>query len=60
MSEQQPERIDADITPDDSVDGTATGNPVAGVQIDEQEAERAVEPDDNSALEVDGPQQSHP
>jgi hypothetical protein len=59
MSEQQnePERSDADLTPDDDVEGTAQGAPTAGAEIDEAEAERAVEPDDG-AFEVDGPEAS--
>jgi len=58
MSDVNPTRITDDTTPED-VDGTTEGNPIAGVEIDEAEKERAVEPDDN-AQEVDGPVQSHP
>lgn len=53
----EPERIDDETTPE-GVDGTREGNPIAGVGISEEEAERAVEPDDN-AREVDGPQAGH-
>lgn len=56
---ENPERIDADVTPDEDVDGTETGNPIAGVRIDDDELERAVTPEDNSAQEVDGPPQKH-
>ena len=60
MSENQidPERIDDDVTPDEEVPGVTSGNPIAGVEIDEQDLEDAVEPDDN-AFEVDGPQAGH-
>lgn len=57
MTDETPERIDASITPDE-VDGTPEGNPIAGVQIDEADKDKAVEPDDN-AFEVDGPQVGH-
>ncbi|GGF46223.1 hypothetical protein GCM10011519_20190 [Marmoricola endophyticus] len=62
MTEQQPEqteRIDADVTPDDDVAGTSTGDPIAGVHISEEQADEAVEPEDNDAIEVDGPSQKH-
>lgn len=50
-------RIDEDTTPDDSVTGTAAGDPIAGVEADEAEVEDAVEPDDQP-FEVDGPEAS--
>ena len=53
----EPERIDASTTPE-GVDGTREGNPIAGVQISEEDAENAVEPDDK-ALPLDGPQAGH-
>lgn len=55
---ETPERIDADVTPDDA-EGTTTGDPLAGVHISEEQAEEAVEPSDNDAIEVDGPPQKH-
>lgn len=57
MTTNEPERIDADVTPDDA-EGTTSGDPIAGVRITEEEAERAVEPDDD-VTEVDGPTQKH-
>lgn len=53
-----PDRIDDPVTPDDSTDGTAAGDPVAGAKISEEAKDEAVEPDDN-AFEVDGPQVGH-
>lgn len=54
---------DTTSTPDDQgaeeQTGTSSGNPIAGVEISEEEKEHAVEPEDNSALEVDGPQVGH-
>ncbi len=59
MSENpnEPERIDDETTPE-GVDGTREGNPIAGVEISEEEADRAVEPDDKAAP-LDGPQAGH-
>ena len=55
--ETTPERIDAATTPGPEVDGTADGNPVAGVEMSEKQKDEAVKPDD-AAFEVDGPQAS--
>ncbi len=55
--ESEQPRIDDDTTPDDTVDGTAAGNPIAGVEADEADVEAAVEPDDKP-FEVDGPEAS--
>jgi hypothetical protein len=55
--ETDPPRIDEDTTPDESVPGTAAGEPTAGVEADEAEVEDAVEPDDKP-FEVDGPEAS--
>jgi len=60
MSNPTPETPGNPIPDDeatDAVDGTRAGNPIAGVEIDEAEKERAVEPDDKPQ-EVDGPQAS--
>lgn len=39
--------------------GTESGNPIAGVEMSDEDKEQAVEPDDNGAVEVDGPQAGH-
>lgn len=57
-SDEQPERIDADVTPDRAA-GTASDDPIAGVRMDEEQKEAAVVPEDNSITEVDGPPQKH-
>ncbi|GAA5144033.1 hypothetical protein GCM10023340_10860 [Nocardioides marinquilinus] len=59
MSEHQnePERIDADVTPGPEVEGTAAGAPTAGSEMGVAEHDEAVEPDDK-AFEVDGPEAS--
>lgn len=56
-NEIDPERI-TDATTPEGVDGTTEGNPIAGVELDDAEHERAVEPDDR-AFEVDGPATGH-
>ena len=60
MTNPTPETTGNPISDDEAtseVDGTAAGNPIAGVEIDEAEAEHAVVPDDKPQ-EVDGPQAS--
>ena len=44
--------------PEHGEEGTASGNPVAGLEIDPADREEAVEPD-QSAMEVDGPATGH-
>lgn len=44
--------------PEQGEHGTASGNPVAGLEIDPTDRAEAVEPD-QSAMEVDGPATGH-
>ena len=44
--------------PEEHTQGTASGNPVAGVEIDQADRDDAVEPD-QGAMEVDGPATGH-
>ena len=44
--------------PEEHTEGTAGGNPVAGVEIDQADRDDAVEPD-QGAMEVDGPATGH-
>jgi hypothetical protein len=44
--------------PEHGTEGTAAGNPVAGLEIDPSDRSEAVEPD-QGAMEVDGPTVGH-
>ena len=60
MTEEQsnPGRIDDDIKAGLETAGTAEASPVSGIEMEEEQHEEAVEPDDK-ALDLDGPTPGH-
>lgn len=60
MTEEQinPARIDDDIKAGLAAGGTAEGAPVGGTEMDDEQHDEAVTPDDK-ALDLDGPTAGH-